>query len=88
MILDVMDCYSNIRGNLFVFSDFIRDGVYTLELTAVDVTGNRSLLNRNTYARMIQQDVLAYILDSNPTAKNGLFLIILVFCTRNSSTAY
>jgi len=53
--------------------DFTRDGVYALELTAVDVAGNESLLNLNTYARMVEQDVLAYIMDSNPEAKTGLY---------------
>jgi len=35
---------------------------------------NESLLNLNTYARMVEQDVLAYIMDSNPEAKTGCIL--------------
>lgn len=62
-----------IRGGKFVLPDFTRDGVYALELSAVDVAGNESLLNVNTYARMVEQDVLAYILDSNPEQKTGLY---------------
>jgi len=60
----------------FHFARFHTDGVYALELTAVDVAGNESLLNLNTYARMVEQDVLAYIMDSNPEAKRVVFFPI------------
>lgn len=62
-----------ITGSLFTLPDFIKDGIYALELTAVDVAGNESLLNTNTYAKMIEQDVLAYILESNLAEKTGLY---------------
>ncbi len=62
-----------IRGNKFTLPNFKKDGVYALKLTAVDVAGNESLLNLNTYAKMIEQDVLAYILESNLEAKTGLY---------------
>lgn len=62
-----------IMGNKFVLPDFVEDGVYALELTAVDVAGNESLLNVNTYARMVEQDVLAYIMESNLEQKTGLY---------------
>ncbi|ADU75676.1 hypothetical protein M972_112799 [Acetivibrio thermocellus AD2] len=67
------DKSGRIKGSIFTLPDFTRDGVYALELTAVDVAGNESLLNLNTYARMVEQDVLAYIMDSNPEAKTGLY---------------
>lgn len=62
-----------IAGSKFVLPDFVEDGVYALELTAVDVAGNESLLNVNTYARMVNQDVLAYIMESNLAQKTGLY---------------
>jgi len=70
------DKSGRIKGSIFTLPDFTRDGVYALELTAVDVAGNESLLNLNTYARMVEQDVLAYIMDSNPEAKRGCILPI------------
>lgn len=62
-----------IKGNKFVLSEFDKDGVYVLELTAVDVAGNESLLNINTYTKMIEQDVLACIMESNVEQKTGLY---------------
>lgn len=62
-----------IQGGKFTLSDFAQDGVYALELTAVDVAGNTSALNINTYARLVEQDVLAYILNSNVENKSGLY---------------
>ena len=39
-----------IRGKRFKVPDFSGDGVYALEVTAVDTAGNRSELNVSTYA--------------------------------------
>lgn len=60
-------------GNMFTLPDFVKDGIYALELIAVDIAGNESLVNTNTYARMIEQDVLAYILESNLDEKTGVY---------------
>lgn len=62
-----------IKGSKFILPDFVKDGVYALELNAVDVAGNESLLNINTYARMVNRDVLAYIMESNLAQKTGLY---------------
>lgn len=62
-----------IDSNKYTLSNFTEDGVYAVELTAVDVAGNESVLNLNTYARMINQDVLAYIMESNLRRKTGLY---------------
>lgn len=62
-----------VEGNKYTLPEFTKDGVYALELTAVDVAGNESALNLNTYARMINQDVLAFIMDSNAEKKSGLY---------------
>ena len=62
-----------IRGKRFKVPDFSGDGVYALEVTAVDTAGNRSELNVSTYARVIEQDVLAFIMDSNVKRQTGLY---------------
>ena len=62
-----------VQGSKYVLPDFTEDGVYAVKLVAVDVAGNESLLNINTYSRMIQQDVLAFILDSDVGAGTGLY---------------
>lgn len=64
-----------VKGNKYTLPSFTKDGVYALELIAVDVAGNESLLNLNTYARMINQDVLAFIMESNLEEKTGLYSI-------------
>lgn len=70
---DDLDEAGIVVGNKFVMPDLMEDGVYALELIAVDVAGNESLLNVNTYARMIDQDVLAYIMESNLNQETGLY---------------
>lgn len=62
-----------IQGSRFTLENFEEDGIYSVELVAVDVAGNRSEINYNTYARMVNQDVLAFILDSNVKDQTGLF---------------
>lgn len=62
-----------ISGGKFTLPGFIKDGVYTVELIAVDVAGNESALNTNTYARLVENDVLAFILNSNVENKTGLY---------------
>lgn len=62
-----------VGGGGFEVPDFTEDGVYALEVTAVDTAGNRSELNVNTYARVINQDVLAFIMDSNAERNSGLY---------------
>lgn len=64
-----------VEGNKYTLPDFTKDGVYAIELIAVDVAGNESALNLNTYARMINQDVLAFIMESNLQEKTGLYSI-------------
>ncbi len=59
--------------NLFTLPNFTKDGVYALELTAVDKAGNESALNSNTYMRMVDSDVLAYISNSNAAEKTGWY---------------
>lgn len=62
-----------IEGNKYTLPKFKEDGVYALELVAVDVAGNQSAVNYNTYARMVNQDVLAFVMDSNLEKKTGIY---------------
>lgn len=57
----------------FTLSDFVEDGVYAVTITAYDKAGNASVINENTYMRMVNSDVLAYIEDSNSERKTGWY---------------
>lgn len=61
------------ENNLFTLPDFSKDGVYALELIAVDKAGNESVLNSNTYMRIVDSDVLAYISNSNAAKGTGWY---------------
>lgn len=73
IVIDPVQTNGTIPGNKYVLPDFTQDGVYTVELIAVDVAGNESALNVNTYARMVNQDVLAYVMESDINQKTGLY---------------
>lgn len=62
-----------IEGGIFTLPDFTKDGIYALELIAVDRAGNESVPNINTYVRLVKQDVLAFIQNSNLADKTGLY---------------
>lgn len=62
-----------IKESKFTLPNFEKDGVYALEITAVDVAGNKSIVNKSTYARLVDRDVLAFIMDSNLINKTGLY---------------
>ncbi len=62
-----------MEENKYTLPDFKEDGVYALEIVAVDVAGNESAVNYNTYARMVNQDVLAFIMESNLEEKTGVY---------------
>ena len=57
----------------FTLRNFETDGVYAVTITAYDKAGNASLLNENTYMRMVNSDVLAYIENSNSESKTGWY---------------
>ena len=62
-----------VKDKKFVLNDFVDDGIYYVEIYAVDKAGNKSILNKNTYARMMKRDILAYIPESSIEKKSGLF---------------
>ena len=63
----------NIKDRNFVLKDFDKDGIYYTEIYASDKAGNKSLLNKNTYVRMMERGILAYISNSSIDSKSGLF---------------
>lgn len=75
VVVDPVATSGTIEGNKYILPDFTEDGVYALKLMAVDIAGNESELNLSTYAKMVNQDVLAFILDSNIERKSGIFSI-------------
>lgn len=69
-----MEEYSeDITDKVFTLDGFDDDGIYSAEIFAYDKAGNRSLLNRNTYVKMMNRSILAYIPNSDIEAKSGLF---------------
>lgn len=65
----------SLNSPRFTLSDFDKDGVYAVKLTAVDKAGNQSVVSENTYMRMVDTDVLAYIEESDPAKKTGWYSI-------------
>ena len=59
-----------VNKSEFKLENFEKDGIYAVKLVAYDKAGNASEVNKNTYVRMVQSDVLAYIEDSHP-GENG-----------------
>lgn len=72
-LVNAVSSEGTVQGDLFTLESFTEDGIYSVALVAVDVAGNKSVLNSNTYARMVNQDVLAFILNSSMEEKTGLF---------------
>jgi len=62
-----------ISDKLYALPEFKKDGVYSVDLTAVDKAGNRSILCRNTSVLMMKSDVLAYISNSNKAESKGWY---------------
>ena len=67
------DKTGTIKSTKFALPEFDKDGVYALELIAVDKAGNESPLNSNTYMRLVDTDVLAYIPNSSIVRKSGWY---------------
>lgn len=58
---------------IYKLQDFDKDGVYSVKMIAYDKAGNPSVLNENTYTRMVNTDVLAYIENSDSKNKTGWY---------------
>ena len=61
--------------SIFKLPEFDEDGVYAVEIVAYDTAGNESILNRSTYMRMINTDVLAYIEESSKADGTGYYAL-------------
>ena len=60
---------------IYTLDGFTTDGVYSAKLTAYEKAGNKSVLNDNTYVRMIDHivNVLDYIENSNRESQEGWY---------------
>ncbi len=63
----------SITETIYSLPEFEKDGVYSVDLVAVDVAGNRSTLCRNTSVLMMESDVLAYISNSSKAESTGWY---------------
>ena len=66
---------SDVPQMMYTLDGFTTDGVYSVKLIAYDKAGNKSVLNDNTYVRMIDPtvNVLAYIENSNRKNLEGWY---------------
>lgn len=64
---------SDATHMIYKLQDFDKDGVYSVKMIAYDKAGNPSVLNENTYTRMVNTDVLAYIENSDSKNKTGWY---------------
>ena len=55
---------------------FVKDGVYVYKFVALDKAGNPSKVIENTYFRMINTDVLAYIENSSIKDQSGYYSLM------------
>ncbi|SFD25487.1 hypothetical protein [Ruminococcus albus] len=57
----------------YTVPDFDKDGVYSVKLYAVDMAGNKSEVSDNTYVRMMNTPMLAYIENSSKEEGTGWY---------------
>ena len=65
-----------VKSNKFTLPNFDKDGVYSMTYVAVDKAGNKSEPINDTYFRMVDTDVLAYINNSNIRNKTGYYSLM------------
>ena len=65
-----------VKSNRFSLSDFDKDGVYSITYVAVDKAGNKSEAINDTYFRMVNTDVLAYICNSDIEEHTGYYSLM------------
>ena len=65
------DLSKSINQSKFTLDGFDKDGVYAFTFVAVDKAGNRSEPISDTYFRMVETDVLAYIYNSKKPTDSG-----------------
>ena len=57
----------------YTLPEFEMDGVYSVKLYAVDLAGNKSELSDNTYVRILNTPLLAYIENSSSVSNTGWY---------------
>ena len=57
----------------YTLPEFEDDGVYSVKLYAVDLAGNKSEISENTYVRMMNTSMLAYIENSSKEEGTGWY---------------
>ena len=65
-----------VKKNQFTLPNFDKDGVYSITYVAVDKAGNKSEPINDTYFRMVDTDVLAYISNSSLENKTGYYSLM------------
>lgn len=65
-----------VNSKEFSLSKFEKDGVYSITYVAVDKAGNKSNPINDTYLRMIDTDVLAYIYHSSINDRTGYYSLM------------
>lgn len=65
-----------VKSKEFSLSDFNKDGVYSISYVAVDKAGNKSTSINDTYFRMIDTDMLAYIYNSDKNSGTGYYSLM------------
>ncbi len=65
-----------VKKNQFTLPNFDKDGVYSITYVAVDKAGNKSEPINDTYFRMVDTDVLAYISNSSLKDKTGYYSLM------------
>lgn len=66
---DMFEEDKTLEETVYSLPEFEKEGVYSVDITAVDKAGNKSKLCKNTFVMMKNSDVLAYI--SNSDKANG-----------------
>lgn len=65
-----------VQSKEYSVSSFDKDGVYTFTYVATDKAGNKSEPINDTYFRLVNTDILAYISKSNMAEKTGYYSLM------------
>jgi len=66
----------SVNSKQYSLPNFSKDGVYALTYVAVDKAGNKSVPINDTYFKMVNTDVLAYLYHSNKAEHTGYYSLM------------
>ena len=66
----------SVNSKEYSLNNFSKDGVYALTYVAVDKAGNKSVPINDTYFKMVNTDVLAYLYNSNKAEHTGYYSLM------------